>query len=119
MQDNIPHSGRMNVRQGLESRQELFQARSYVKPEFSCAWPKPYEPVREARSNVPIKLCSGPALSAFRFRRLLEGDCGVANARRGNHPGSASRLALASDQLGINRKSESAGPLGFVMLFFF
>ncbi|MGH8806247.1 MAG: efflux transporter outer membrane subunit [Noviherbaspirillum sp.] len=45
------------------------------------------------------------------FCRSLEGDCGVANARQGNHPGCASRLALASDQLGITRKLRRVGPL--------
>jgi hypothetical protein len=33
--------------------------------------------------------------------RPLEGDCGVADARRENHPGCARRLALTSDRLGI------------------
>ena len=47
----------------------------------------------------------------FGLDRLLEGDCSVANARQGNHPGCALRLALASDQLGPIRKLEGGGLL--------
>ena len=43
---------------------------------------------------------------------MLEGDCGVANARQENHPDCALRLALASDQLGITRKFKWGELLG-------
>jgi hypothetical protein len=52
----------------------------------------------------------------FRLGQLLEGDCGVANARRGRRPRlrfarGQRGLALTSDQLGRTRKLKIDGPL--------
>jgi putative membrane protein len=49
--------------------------------------------------------------SFYRLGRSLEGDCGVAHARRGKRPDCAVRLALTLHHLGQHRKSKAVGLL--------